>query len=197
MNSASLFRLIRRGVRRNAAGLWRFIKGEAASEIVLWMIAVVVGLLAGACAIAMRVSISELQHLFYGADDVTLHSVAGRLDWRLVLAIPVVGGVLVGLLLHFFAPDRRFHGVADVIEASAIRAGRVDAKTGVVSALGALLTLSMGGSTGREGPVVHIGAAIASWVSDKLDATRVTRRDVLGCAVAAAVTMRCGPSGPS
>ncbi len=188
MDFASLYRRAVASLRRRAGQAWGFIKGEAASEITLWMIAVVVGLAAGGAAIGMRVGISELQHLIYGADDVTLHSVAGGLDWRIVLAVPVLGGCLVGLLLHFFTPGRQFQGVADVIEASAIREARVGAREGWTSALGALLTLSMGGSTGREGPVVHIGATIASWVSDKLDATRITRRDILGCAAAAAVS---------
>jgi len=188
MKSAAFLRQAYDVLRRTAVQLWRFIKEEATSEITLWMIALVVGLASGCAAIAMRVGISELQHLFYGADDLRLHSVAGRLDWRLVLGIPVAGGVLIGLLLHFFAPDRRFHSVADVIEASAIKEARVSFRDGWTSALGALLTLSMGGSTGREGPVVHIGATIASWMSDKLDATRITRRDILGCAAAAAVS---------
>jgi len=188
MKSADYSRRFATFLSQSARQLWRFVKEEATSEITLWLIALVVGLASGCAAIAMRVGISELQHLLYGADDVRLHTAAGRLDWRLVLAIPVTGGVLVGLLLHFFTPDRRFKGVADVIEACAIKEARISRRDGWTSALGALLTLSMGGSAGREGPVVHLGATIASWASDKLNATRVTRRNILGCAAAAAVS---------
>lgn len=188
MKSAELYSRVASALKRRARRAWRFAKGEAASEITLWMIAVVVGFVAGGAAIAFHEAISELQQFFYGADDLRLHSVAGELDPLLVVSIPVLGGLIVGVLLHFFTPDQRFQGVADVIEASAVREGRISVRAGWTSMLGALLTLSMGGSTGREGPVVHMGAAIAAWVSDKLNATRVTRRDILGCAVAAAVS---------
>ena len=51
-----------------------------------------------------------------------------------------------------------------------------------------MITLGMGGSSGREGPVVHLAAVISTWVSDRIDADGITGRDLLGCAVAAAVS---------
>ncbi len=188
MNFADLYRRAVSILQGRTRRAWQFTKGEAATELTLWMVAVAVGGAAGGAAILFREAVFELQHFFYGANDLRLHSVAGDLDWRLVVAIPVLGGFLVGALLHFFTPNQRFEGVADVIEASALREGRVGFRAGWTAALGALITLSMGGSTGREGPVVHIGATIAAWVSDKLQATRITRRDILGCAGAAAVS---------
>ena len=78
--------------------------------------------------------------------------------------------------------------MADVIEGSALRNGRVEQRSGVASACASMITLSTGGSTGREGPVVHIAALIATWVSNKINANGITGRDLLGCAVAAAVS---------
>ena len=75
-----------------------------------------------------------------------------------------------------------------MIEAAAIHGGRVDRRVGIASSLASLVTLSTGGSTGREGPAIYIGAVIASWVSDRLKASPVTARDILGCAAAAAVS---------
>ncbi|MEM8843259.1 MAG: chloride channel protein, partial [Pseudomonadota bacterium] len=59
---------------------------------------------------------------------------------------------------------------------------------GLASAAAALITLSTGGSTGREGPAIHLGAVMASWVSERIRASGVTARDILGCAAAAAVS---------
>ena len=78
--------------------------------------------------------------------------------------------------------------VADVIEGAALYQGRVEGRAGAASALASLITLSTGGSTGREGPVVHMAALISSWVSGRIHATGITGRDLLGCAVAAAVS---------
>ncbi len=77
--------------------------------------------------------------------------------------------------------------VADVIEAAALHEGRVEQKEGIASALASLITLSTGGSAGREGPVVHIAAMISSKVCEWIGARGIAARDLLGCGVAAAV----------
>ena len=84
--------------------------------------------------------------------------------------------------------DARARGVDAVIEAAALQDGKVDRKLGIASSLAALVTLSSGGSSGREGPAIHIGAVLASWVSERLRAPPVTARVILGCAAAAAVS---------
>ena len=96
-------------------------------------------------------------------------------------------GVVVGIIFHTLTRDGRVRSVADVIEAAALHDGRVEQKEGVASALASLITLSTGGSAGREGPVVHIAAMISSKVCDWIGARGITARDLLGCGVAAAV----------
>lgn len=136
-----------------------------------------------------RKAIDALQSFVYGTDDVlALHSFAETLDWWWVLIVPVLGGLAVGVLLHLFTPDGRVRSVADVIEGAALNDGRVERRAGRTSALCSLITLSTGGSTGREGPVVHIAALISTWVSNTIRADGITGRDLLGCAVAAAVS---------
>ena len=120
-------------------------------------------------------------------DPRMLHSFAEMLPWYWVLLIPVCGGLAVGLILDRFTDDGRVRSVADVIEGAALHDGRVERKAGLASALASLITLSSGGSTGREGPVVHLCATISSWVSERMNADGITGRDLLGCAVAAAV----------
>ena len=77
--------------------------------------------------------------------------------------------------------------VADVIEGAALHDGRVEGKEGLASAAASLITLSTGGSTGREGPAVHIAAMISSEVCEWVNARGITARDLLGCATGAAV----------
>ncbi|MEM9060447.1 MAG: chloride channel protein [Pseudomonadota bacterium] len=161
---------------------------SGASQLALWPVAVVIGVVVGYAVLGFRLAIEALETLFYGASSLTLHSHASTLDWWHVLLVPIVGGLIVGQILVRLSPTRRARGIDDVIQSAAMNNGRVSKSQGGASALAALVTLSTGGSTGREGPAVHIGAVIATWVSDKLRASPITARDILGCAAAAAVS---------
>lgn len=166
----------------------RVIRIKGPGQIQFWVIALMIGIAAGFATVVFRVVISELQALIYGADDITLASTASHLPWYWVLTVPVVGGLIVGAILHRYTPDGRGRSVAHVIKGVALDDGRVEGKSGLASALASLVTLSMGGSTGREGPVVHLGAVISSKVSRLINADGVTGRNLMGCAAAAAVS---------
>ncbi|MEO0914095.1 MAG: chloride channel protein, partial [Pseudomonadota bacterium] len=167
---------------------WETLKGRGPGKVQFWLIALVVGTCAGLAAVGFRMAIIVLQEAIYGASDATLASHAAELHWGWIVVIPIFGGLVVGWVLHRFTPDGRARSVAHVIEGAALRDGRVELRAGLASTLASLITLCTGGSTGREGPVVHIGAVISSWVSDRIHADGITGRDLLGCAAAAAVS---------
>ncbi|WP_208352626.1 chloride channel protein [Pseudaestuariivita rosea] len=168
---------------------WQVLKHRGPGQIQFWFIALLIGIAAGFAALFFRKGIIALQSWLYGVPDVrSIHSFAETLPWYVVLIIPVCGGLVVGLILHWFTPDGRARSVADVIEGAALKDGRVEKRAGLASALASMITLSSGGSTGREGPVVHLAAVISSWVSNLIRADGITGRDLLGCAVAAAVS---------
>ena len=167
----------------------RLMRERGPSQVQFWFIALLIGVASGFAALFFRKWITGLQSFFYGAEDINfLHSVAEHLPWYWVLALPVVGGLAVGVVLNWFTPDGRVRSVADVIEGAALNNGRVEKRAGLASAAASLITLSTGGSTGREGPVVHLAAVISTWVSNRLHANGMTGRDLLGCAVAGAVS---------
>lgn len=191
MIQASFNFLTRRAARAVAAckAGWRLMKDRGPSQFQFWVIALLIGIAAGFAALSFRKGIERLQAWIYGTEDVqVLHSFAESLPWYWVLCIPILGGLVVGLILHYFTPDARARSVADVIEGSALHEGRVETRAGLASALASFVTLSSGGSTGREGPVVHLAGVIATWVSNRIRADGITGRDLLGCAVAAAVS---------
>ncbi len=169
--------------------MWRVLRQKGPSQFQFWLIALAVGTVSGLAALLFRKWVEGLQAWVYGTDDIlTLSSFAKTLPWYWVLITPIVGGLVVGLILNRFTPDGRARSVADVIEGSALNDGRVEQKAGLASAVASLITLSTGGSTGREGPVVHLAAVVSSWVNDRINASGITARDLLGCAVAAAVS---------
>ncbi|MGI3165948.1 chloride channel protein [Pseudooceanicola sp. 200-1SW] len=168
---------------------WAILRTRGPNQLQFWLIALAIGVAAGGVALAFRRGIALLQKISYGAEDVhRLHSLAGGLPWYVVLVVPIIGGLIAGILLHVFTPDGRVRSVADVVEGAALNNGRVEGRAGLGSALASLVTLGTGGSSGREGPVVHLVAVMSSWVLNRLKADGIMGRDLLGCAVAAAVS---------
>lgn len=165
------------------------IKTNAVDMIRFWFLALFVGIGGGLTAVAFRLGLEKLQTWLYGVPNVNeLHSYADQVAWYWIVGLPMAGGLVVGIILHLFTSDGRVRSVADVIEGAALKDGRLEHKAGWASAVASLVTLSSGGSSGREGPVVHLAAVIASWISHKAKVDGVTGRDLMGCAAAAAVS---------
>ena len=165
------------------------MKNEGPSGFQFWFIALAIGIAAGSVAVLFRLGIIWLQSTLYGSEDIRmLHSFAADLSWYHILIIPIIGGLVVGLILDRFTGDGRVRSVAEVIEGAALNEGRVEVRAGIASSVASLITLSTGGSSGREGPVVHLAAVISTAVSRFIKADGITGRDLLGCAVAAAVS---------
>ncbi len=184
----ALFRPAAAGDAAQAPG-WDMMRHHTLGQVRFWFVSLAVGGAAGLVAVVFRMAIEWLQSTLYGTDDVhLLHSFAQTLPWYWVMLIPALGGAVVGVILQNFTPDGRVRSVADVIEGAALNDGRVEKKAGLASALCSWITLSTGGSTGREGPVVHMAALMSSYVSNLLRVDGITGRDLLGCAVAAAVS---------
>ncbi|MGI9370109.1 MAG: chloride channel protein [Ruegeria sp.] len=168
---------------------WRVLRRQGPGQIQFWFIALAIGIAAGFGALFFRKGIAALQAAIYGTEDTQyIHSFAESLHWFWILIIPVIGGLVVGFILHRYTDDGRVRSVADVIEGAALTDGRVETKAGIASMFASLITLSSGGSTGREGPVVHLAGVISTWVCSRINADGITGRDLLGCAVAAAVS---------
>ncbi len=168
---------------------WRVLRHKGPSKVTFWFIALLIGIAAGFAALFFRKGINLLQETLYGTDDVQkLHSFISGLEWYWIILIPTLGGLVSGLILHRFTPDARARSVADVIEGAALHDGCVEARAGLASAMASMVTLGTGGSSGREGPVVHLAAVISTWVNRRINADGITGRDLLGCAVAAAVS---------
>nr|WP_265507839.1 chloride channel protein [Paracoccus rhizosphaerae] len=165
----------------------RLMRQRGPDQVQFWLLALVIGIAAGFAALGFRLGIAALQRAIYGADDVTLASAAGDLPWLWVMTVPVAGGLAVGLILDRLTPDGRVRAVSDVIEGAALDGGRVETREGLASAAASLITLGTGGSSGREGPVVHLAGVVSTFVARRLDLGPVAGRELLGCAVAGAV----------
>ena len=154
---------------------------------IVWLLAPLIGLAAGVAAILFRLAIGAFQWPWL--HTVTEHvAEAARLQpWWVIMLAPACGGLLVGLLLRYALTAKRTVAVPDVMEAR-VNAGReLDLRQGLISALTSALSLGCGGSAGREGPIVHLGACIATSLSRRLNLPNASRRTLLASGAAGAV----------
>jgi CIC family chloride channel protein len=132
-----------------------------ARELIVFPCAI--GVLTGAAAIGFVELVNLVQWLAVGSADLPLH-VLPRLAWYHVLLVPAAGGLVVGPLVRFLAPETEGHGVPEVIEAVMVGGGRIRRRVAAVKSIASAVTIGTGGSVGREGPIVQIGAAVGSAV---------------------------------
>ncbi len=171
-------------IRTTVSSLKKFGRND---QVILSVLALVIGVAAGLAETAFRSGIALVQELGYGFSSEKVASLAASLPWWQLLLVPSVGGLLIGCFIHFFMPDRRPQGVAQVIESSALHGGRMSLTLGIKSAVVSAASIGVGASVGREGPIVHLGASLGAWVSKRLHLGRSLSRTLLGCGVAAAV----------
>ena len=152
-------------------------------------------------AIAFRLLIRFFTGAFFGGVDEISHffaeswlaeagdplALARALPWWAKLAIPTLGGLVVGPLVTLFPREAKGHGVPEVMEAVALRGGVMRGRTVALRTLASALTIGSGGSVGREGPIVQIGAALGSKIGQTLRVPPRLLRTIVGCGAAAGI----------
>ena len=156
-------------------------------QLILSILAVFVGAAAGGGVIAIRELIDLIQGLTLGGTSENLISIVFTLPWWQTLFTPAIGGLMVGLFIYYCIPGQKPLSVAKVIEASALQGGRMSFRAGIGAAIASSISIGVGGSVGREGPAIHLGATVGAWFARTLHLTRSLSRALLGCGAAAAV----------
>lgn len=165
---------------------WRIFAGTKQPQ--LWVLAVLIGFGVSVFAILFRVAIGAVQWVWLGQLSERVATTASALPWWVVLLAPAAGGLVVGIILQYFHPGRRAGGVADVIEARVAGTEGLGFMSGIRSAVITAISLGSGASAGREGPIVHLGATLASAVTRNLGMSETNCRILLACGVASAVS---------
>ncbi len=106
--------------------------------------------------------------------------------WSIAL-IPVFGGLVVGLILHFTVGVERHHGVAGIMEAVALAGGRLRYKRVPAKALVSAISIGAGASVGPEDPSVQIGANLGSFLGQSLRMSDERVRSLVAAGAAAGI----------
>ena len=153
---------------------------------IMAVLAVIVGITAGFGAIGFRYLIEFFQYIAYG-DTAELLEVVDSIPWNIKIWIPALGGLVVGPLVYFMAREAKGHGAPEVMEAVALRGGIIRKRVVIVKSLASAISISTGGSVGREGPIVQIGSAIGSTLGQALKVSADRMRTLVGCGAAAGI----------
>jgi len=152
----------------------------------LLLLAAAAGVLAGAAGVGFRLLLNGFQWLAFGSvSEMLVTALAAVPQWRIVAA-PALGGLAVGLYFRFLLPERRPLGPADAIAAARDEA-RLPLGKSLIGTMANALSLGVGASVGREGPIVLLGGALGAWIARLLPVYKNEARILLAAGVAACV----------
>jgi len=165
--------------------LGRQISHFARGEYILILIAACIGVAVGGVIILFNWSIE-----FAGDQFLKLFALSQRNEyWQYLLIplIPALGGLLVGMLQTWVFKSEASHGVPEVILASRFSRGRIRRRALFQKLITGALSIGSGGGGGREGPIVHVGAAVGMSIAQLLRLTKDQSRTLIACGAAAGI----------
>jgi CIC family chloride channel protein len=147
--------------------------------------AVAIGIATSYAAIALHHAIEISHDFFLGEVDHALGTLTAPI-WQRAIA-PAVGGLLVGLIAMKLAPEVQGSGIPEVMESLAVKGGVMRFRVSPLKILATSLTIGSGGSAGREGPIVQIGAGVGSILGQLFKLPSRKLRTFIGCGVSAGI----------
>ncbi len=105
----------------------------------------------------------------------------------ILLVLPALGGIISGCLVYFFAPEAEGHGTDAAIDAYHKKGGFIRGRVPIIKTIASAITLTTGGSGGREGPIAQIGAGFGSFLATKLNLSDRERRILMAAGIGAGV----------
>jgi CIC family chloride channel protein len=150
---------------------------------VQWLVAGLVGLGTGIGGVVFIYAIAQVSRILYGVVPEAL-----SWPWALwLIAAPALGGLIAGPIIAFFAREAKGHGVPEVMQAIALRGGRIRPQVVIGKVLASAACIGSGGSAGREGPIVQVGAALGSTAAQFLRFSETRTRNLVACGAAAGI----------
>lgn len=105
----------------------------------------------------------------------------------ILLFLPAFGGLLSGWLVYTYAPEAEGHGTDAAIDAYHRKGGFIRGRVPIIKTIASALTLTTGGSGGREGPIAQIGAGFGSYLATLLRLSERERRIMVAAGVGAGI----------
>src|SRR5215468_6127829 len=144
------------------------------------VLALGIGALSAVVALALLKLIGLFTNLFfYQRFQADMVSPAGHhLGW-FVIFVPVIGGLIIGLMARYGSERIRGHGIPEAIEAILLNGSRVEPKVAFLKPISSAISIGSGGPFGAEGPIIMTGGAFGSMAAQFFHLTSAERKTLL------------------
>ncbi len=149
----------------------------------MFALSALVGVGVGLAAVLFRWMID----LFHGFFFTTLHGWLSFMGPYAIIIIPAIGAVLFSPLIYYFAREAKGHGVPEVMLAMEQNGGKIRPIVALIKSLASSLCIGSGGSAGREGPVVQVGAALGSTFGQFFNLNDEKIKNLVACGAAGGI----------
>ena len=153
------------------------------------LITIVAVALAAACALiaqALTALIGLVTNVaFYGRWSTAFSSPAASELGLWIIAVPVVGGLIVGAMARFGSAAIRGHGIPEAMEQVLLTQSRIPARITFLKPVSSAVAIGTGGPFGAEGPISATGGALGSLIGQLLHVTAIERKTLLAAGAAA------------
>ena len=129
---------------------------------------------------------------YYGRVSTSAASPAEHHLGLWAILVPVIGGVIIGVMARFGSDRIRGHGIPEAIEAILTRGSRVDPGVALLKPISAAVSIGSGGPFGAEGPIIMTGGAFGSLVAQRFHLTSAERKTLLVAGAAAGMSATFG-----
>jgi chloride channel protein, CIC family len=157
--------------------------------IPITLLAIGIGIFSAFVALALLRLIGLFTNLFFFQRwSTALVSPAGNhLGW-LELLVPMLGGLMVGIMARYGSERIRGHGIPEAIEAILLKGGQVEPRVAILKPLSSAISIGSGGPFGAEGPIIMTGGALGSMIAQFFHLTSAERRTLLVAGAAAGMS---------
>lgn len=162
------------------------VKFKHSEQTFMIVMAIIIGIVGGYGAILFRNLISLFQLLFFGSWSLNLNYLT-ELPWYIKIIVPTTGGLIIGIIIFFFAREAKGPGVSEVMKSMILRGGAIRPRVVFAKIIASAITIGTGGSVGREGPIVQIGAAAGSSLGQIIRVRGSQLRTLVACGAAAGI----------
>ena len=157
-------------------------KLNAPTDLYLLGLAALVGVLTGFGAYLLNIIVNSVHFVLFEHIGFPLFS--EQTSNFLRIFYPAVGGLIVGIIAYKFSPEVKGHGIPSVMDAVANKGGYIRKRVTILTSINSGLTIGSGGSAGKEGPIVQIGAAIGSSIGQFFHVSQRRLKILVGCGAA-------------
>src|SRR5580765_4214494 len=157
--------------------------------VLISFLAIGIGLLAGLVAYALYKLIGLFTNLFFFHEwSTTFRSVGSHHLGAWVILVPVVGGLIVGVMAKYGTSKIKGHGIPEAMEAVLVNRSRIEPKVALLKPISAAIAVGTGGAFGAEAAIIQTGGEAGSLICQVLHTTASERKVLLACGAAAGMS---------